>query len=185
MCQTIWLRVWSHLSPPLPPPLPSSHLTSAMTCDNGWPLIVYSMGGVILPPQITIFAAMSEPLGISGRAFATFPECELATEWRFQTIFPTYEESNMATGKPEVLWNQYKLSLLVLQLKIKCQRLPPHFDYVRQRRHCPTSDDIRNPKIRPRKPEVEMTLGLFPLPISWPTFWVSDVGRCYNLRMSG
>ena len=122
---------------------------------------------------------MSEPLGISGRAFATFPECELAPEWRFQTIFPTYHESNMATVKPEMFWNQYKLSLLVLQLKIKCQRLPPHFDYVRQRRHCPTSDDIRNPKIRPRKPEVEMTLGLFPLPISWPTFWVSDVGRCY------
>ena len=102
---------------------------------------------------------MSEPLGISGRAFATFPECELATEWRFQTIFPTYQEFNMATGKPEVLWNQYKLSLLVLQLKIKCQRLPPHFDYVRQRRHCPTSDDIRNPKIRHENQKRKWLLG--------------------------
>ena len=72
----------------------------------------------------------------------------------------------MTVGKPEVLVNQRNYNLLVLQLNIKCQRLPPYFDYVRQRRHCPTSDDIRNPKIRPRKPEVEMTLGLFPLPIS-------------------
>ena len=61
-------------------------------------------GGGGFTPQTTIFAAISEPLGISGRAFATFPEYELATGWRFQTIFDTFQESNMAAGKPENAW---------------------------------------------------------------------------------
>jgi hypothetical protein len=51
----------------------------------------------------TIFAAISKPLGISAHAFVTFPEYELATECCFQTIFDTYQESNMAAGKPEML----------------------------------------------------------------------------------
>ena len=46
----------------------------------------------------SICASISEQLGISGRAFVTFPEYELATGWRFQTIFDTYQESNMAAG---------------------------------------------------------------------------------------
>ena len=84
----------------------------------------------------------------------------------------------------KMLGNQrkYELSLLVLQLQIKFQRLPPHFRLCPtqpcQRRHCPTSADIRNPKWRPRKPEVEITLELFPLLVSWPIFFVPDVGRC-------
>ena len=61
-------------------------------------------GGGLIYPQTTICAAISEPLGISGRAFATFPEYELATGWRFQTIFDTFQESNMAAGKPENAW---------------------------------------------------------------------------------
>ncbi len=60
------------------------------------------MGGYIYP-QTTIFAAISEPLGISIRAFVTFPEYELATGRRLQTIFDNYQESNMAAGKPEML----------------------------------------------------------------------------------
>ena len=42
------------------------------------------------------------------------------------------------------------------------------------------SDISRYPdsKWRPRKPEVEITHQLFPLPISWPTFWDPDLGRC-------
>ncbi len=61
------------------------------------------MGGGKFTPQTTIFAAISEPLGISGRAFGTFPEYKLATGWHFQSIFDTFQESNMAAGKPEVL----------------------------------------------------------------------------------
>ena len=53
--------------------------------------------------EFTDSAAISEPLGTSGRAFGTFPEYELATGWRFQTVFDTFQESNMATGKPEML----------------------------------------------------------------------------------
>ncbi len=60
-------------------------------------------GGAKFTPQTTIFAVISEPLGISGRAFVTFPEYELATGWHFQTIFGTCQESNMAAGKPEML----------------------------------------------------------------------------------
>jgi len=59
-------------------------------------------GGVNLPPY-HYFAAISVPLGISGCAFVTFPEYELATGWHFQTIFGTCQESNMAAGKPEML----------------------------------------------------------------------------------
>ena len=65
--------------------------------------LVYRMGGIKLPPD-HYFAAISASLGISGRAFATFPEYELATGWRFQTIFDTFQESNMAAGKPENAW---------------------------------------------------------------------------------
>ena len=54
-------------------------------------------------PQTTIFAAISEPLGVSGCAFVTFPEYELATGWHFQTVFDTYQESIMAAGKLEML----------------------------------------------------------------------------------
>jgi hypothetical protein len=32
------------------------------------------------------FAAISEPRGISERAFVTFPEYQMATGWHFQTI---------------------------------------------------------------------------------------------------
>ena len=46
---------------------------------------------------------ISEPLAISGRVFVTFTEYELATGWRFQTVFDAYRESNMAAGKPEML----------------------------------------------------------------------------------
>ena len=59
-------------------------------------------GGREIAPQTTLFAAISEPLGISGRAFATFPEYDLATRQRFQIIV-TFQKSNMAAGKPEML----------------------------------------------------------------------------------
>ncbi len=64
--------------------------------------LVYRMEGVNLPPD-HYFAAISEPLGISGCSFVTFPEYELATGWRFQTLFETFQESNMAAGKSEML----------------------------------------------------------------------------------
>ena len=54
-------------------------------------------------PQTTLFAAISEPFGISGRALATFPEYELTTRWRFQTVFVTFQKSNMTAEKPEML----------------------------------------------------------------------------------
>ena len=60
-------------------------------------------GGGETTPQTTIFAAISKPLGIKGCALATFPEYELATRWRLQTIFDTFQKSNMAAGKPEIL----------------------------------------------------------------------------------
>ena len=47
--------------------------------------LLYRMGGINFH-QTTIFAAISELLRISGRAFVAFPEYELATEWGFQTI---------------------------------------------------------------------------------------------------
>jgi len=59
-------------------------------------------GGGVNYPQTILFAAISEPLGISGRAFATLPEYDLATRWRFQAIFATFHKSNMAAGKPEM-----------------------------------------------------------------------------------
>jgi hypothetical protein len=46
---------------------------------------------------------MSRKGTASGRAFLTFPEYELATGWRFQTIFYTYQESNVAAEKPKML----------------------------------------------------------------------------------
>ena len=52
----------------------------------------------------SICASISEQLGISGRAFVTFPEYELATGWRFQTIFDTFQESNTAAEKRENAW---------------------------------------------------------------------------------
>jgi hypothetical protein len=58
--------------------------------------------GVKLPPQTTLFAAISKPLGISGFALVTFPEYELATRYRFQTLFVSFRKSNMSAGKPEV-----------------------------------------------------------------------------------
>ena len=61
---------------------------------------VEAVGGKFPPP--TISAAISEPLGISGRVFMTFPEYELATGWRFQTVFDAFQKSNMAAGKPEM-----------------------------------------------------------------------------------
>ena len=61
------------------------------------------MGGGKFTTQTAIFAAISEPLGISGRAFTTFPQYELATGWRFQTIFDTCQESNMTPGKQKML----------------------------------------------------------------------------------
>jgi len=57
------------------------------------------MGGVNLA-QTTICAAISETAWISGRAFVAFPEYELATGWRFQTIFDSFQESNMAARTP-------------------------------------------------------------------------------------
>ena len=82
------------------------------------------MGGVNLPED-HCFAAISEPLGIGGHAFMTFPEYEFATGWRIQAILDNYQESNMAAGKPKILWNQptHKLSLLVSQMKMKFERL--------------------------------------------------------------
>ena len=50
-----------------------------------------------------LFAAIPEPLGMSGCALATFPKYELATRRRFQTISGTYQKSNMAAGEPEIL----------------------------------------------------------------------------------
>ena len=58
----------------------------------GTSTVVYRTGGVHLYHPNTIVAAISEPLGISGRAFVTFPEYELATEWRVQTIIYTCQE---------------------------------------------------------------------------------------------
>ena len=60
-------------------------------------------GGGKITPQTTLFAAISEPLGIKGCGLATFPEYELATRWCLQTIFGTFQKSNMAAGKPEIL----------------------------------------------------------------------------------
>ncbi len=79
---------------------------------------VYGKGGGVKPPQTTILAAISEPLGIKGCALATFPEYELATRSCLQTIFGTFHKSNMAAGKPEILSSQckYKLTVYVLQL---------------------------------------------------------------------
>jgi hypothetical protein len=47
------------------------------------------------------FAAISASLGIGGRAFVTFSEYELATGLCIQAIFDTYQESNLAAGKPK------------------------------------------------------------------------------------
>ena len=112
-------------------------------------------GGWVNYPQTTLFAAISKPLGISGRAFATFPEYDVATRCRFQNIFVTFQKSNMAAGKPEMLCNQrkYKISLFVIQLQMKLRRLPPHCrprpTQVWDCRHGLTSADIRNSKWRP------------------------------------
>jgi hypothetical protein len=59
---------------------------------------VYRNGGGGNLTQTTILAPISEPLGISGRTFVTFPEYDLARRWRFQTISDNYQESNMAAG---------------------------------------------------------------------------------------
>ena len=60
------------------------------------------MGGSDLT-QTTILAPISEPLGISGRAFVTFPEYDLARRWRFHTIFVNFQKKNLAAGKPKML----------------------------------------------------------------------------------
>jgi len=57
----------------------------------------------VKPPQTTILAAISEPLGIQECAFATFHKDELATRRRLQTIFGKFQKSNMVAGKPEIL----------------------------------------------------------------------------------
>ena len=54
------------------------------------------------PNHTTIFAAISEPLGINGCALATFPEYVLVTERCLHAIFDTFQKSNMAVGKPEI-----------------------------------------------------------------------------------
>jgi hypothetical protein len=56
-----------------------------------------------LPHRRLFFAAIFDPLAISGRALATFPEYELTTRWRFQTVFVAFQKSNMASGKPDAL----------------------------------------------------------------------------------
>ena len=58
-------------------------------------------GGGITPRPLV--DAISEPLEIKGYALETFPENDLATRWRFQTIFDTYQKFNMAARKPEML----------------------------------------------------------------------------------
>jgi len=60
-------------------------------------------GGKFTPPQTTVSAAIPTPLGISETCFVTFPEYDLATGWRFQTIPETYQKSNMRPEKPEML----------------------------------------------------------------------------------
>jgi len=49
----------------------------------------------------------------------------MATRCRFQTISSTYQKSNMAAENRKPAKNN--VSKLVLQLKIKLQRLPLHF----------------------------------------------------------
>jgi len=97
-------------------------------------------------------------------------------------MFDTYQESNMAAGKPEMLWIQlkYNIYLLVLQLQIKFSTATSTFRLWQLRRANTDVVRHRNPKWRPKKPEVEVTDELFPLPVSWPTFWVpmsADVGH--------
>jgi hypothetical protein len=54
-------------------------------------------------PATTLFAAISEPLGISERALATSPEYELTTRRRFQTKFVAVHKSKMEAGKQEMI----------------------------------------------------------------------------------
>ena len=54
------------------------------------------------PPKTTILFAIYELLGIKRCALATFPEYELATRRRLQTMFDTFQKSKMAAGKPSV-----------------------------------------------------------------------------------
>jgi hypothetical protein len=60
-------------------------------------------GGANLPLRPLFLLPFPNGSELVDAPFVTFPEHELATGWRFQTIFDVYQESNMAAGKPEML----------------------------------------------------------------------------------
>ena len=142
------------------------------------------MGGVNLPPRPLFLLPFPNRLELVDAPLRLFLNMNWLQDGAFRPYLTPSRNPIWRLENRKMLGNQrkYELSLLVLQLQIKFQRLPPHFrlcpTQTCQRRHCPTSADIRNPKWRPRKPEVEITRELFSLPVLWPTFFVPDVGRC-------
>ena len=64
--------------------------TSGITLHYYFDHRVQNVWGSIYP-QTTVFAAISEPPGISGRALTTYPENELDIGRRCQALFGTYQ----------------------------------------------------------------------------------------------
>ena len=167
---------------PLPSPSPTPPLVSPHLCNDLWQWMTFNRvqyGWGKFTTRSLFLLPFPNRLELVDAPLRLFLNVNWLQNDAFRPYFPPTRNPIWPPENRKCFEINTSYICLYSSWKLKCQRLPPHFDYVRQRRHCPTSDDIRNPKIRPRKPEVEMTLGLFPLPISWPTFWVSDVGRCY------
>jgi len=157
--------------------------TVSLECNDKLTLVC-RMGGVNLPHRPLFLLPFPNRLELVDAPLRLFLNMNWLPGGAFKSDLTPSRNPIWRLENRKMLGNQrkYELSLLVLQLQIKFQRLPPHFQLcptqICQCRHCPTSADIRDPKWRPRKPEVEITLELFPLPLSWPTFWVPDVGQC-------